>query len=274
MRTWIAAIPLLLLAFQAHAQSPGPLQIRQEKDSPPQEVSTRNKQQPKDDERHADKVPIIINIQSPDKPNQEPAGPQKPQKSPPDWLLYLTGIAAGAAVLQGLALFLTIAVTRWGSKRQLRAYISVTPKEVLNWRYPSYRLGIFLMVKNHGSTPGFEITYDFNVRAVSELPKPAVVTEKFIPNNALFPDEELPVRLFMNGSLTGTEIDEIEKGTKSLFMWGTLSYRDVFGRSRWRRKKTTFFAFSCGGKDFADGMKNVPGAKWNWSYAERHNEAT
>ncbi len=156
---------------------------------------------------------------------------------------------------------------------QLRAYISVTPKLVLNWKHKTNRPGISFDIENHGQTIGFEICHSYSFDILdSPLPEGHTFREpnrQFDQNNSLFPRTSVPVRLLFERLLTAEEITAIEHGNKRFHTWGITSYRDAFQQMR-----TTRFSFSFGGPDFANSMKKVPGAKWNWEHGQHHNDAT
>lgn len=159
------------------------------------------------------------------------------------------------------------------AQRQLRAYISITPKLVFNWRHPTHHLGISMDIENHGQTIGFEIRHNFGM-AILDSPLP----DDFIPpkpdrqynqNNSLFPRVSVPVRLFYGRALADAEATDIETGNKRFYIQGVMTYRDAFQRLR-----TTKFSFSFGGVDFANSMKKISGATWNWEHGQYHNDAT
>jgi hypothetical protein len=88
-------------------------------------------------------------------------------------------------------------------------------------------------------------------------------------NTALFPDEELEVRLGTVKRFTDEEIELVEEGTKRVHTWGTLFYRDAFGFDR-----STVFSFSFGGPDFRKHIRVGKGTGWNWHHGQHHNEPT
>jgi hypothetical protein len=130
------------------------------------------------------------------------------------------------------------------SQRQLRAYISVDPKLVFNWAH------------------------------ILDNPLPTALSFdqlmfRYDQNSTLFPKAEVPVRLFFNRVLTPQEISDVELGTRRFHIWGFMSYRDAFDEPR-----TTRYSFSFCGLDFANSMKNIPGATWNWDHGPNHNDAS
>lgn len=161
------------------------------------------------------------------------------------------------------------------AQRQLRAYISITPVVVLNWRHKDqkyHKVGVSFNIENHGQTIGTEIAYDFSMK-VLDFPLPEIYIDmahnrQYDQNNSLFPRTNVPVRLWFDRDLTGAEIAEIESGAKRFHTWGTMHYRDAFKELRHTR-----FSFSFGGPDFANYIKKIKDAKWNWEYGKHHNDA-
>src|SRR5207248_847691 len=140
------------------------------------------------------------------------------------------------------------------ARRQLRAYLSLTPKDVINWTNPPHRIGVKVDLKNHGRTPGFESFYNFSM-VILDAPLPAdfVWPEPnmhYDQNNTVFPDEVLFVRFFLDRDLTLEEVNAIESGAKRFHTRGTMRYRDAF-----KELRTTKLSFSFVGPDFALSIK-------------------
>jgi hypothetical protein len=158
------------------------------------------------------------------------------------------------------------------AERQLRAYISIDPRDVLNWTNQPQRIGVSFHIKNHGQTPGFEILYDFSmlildVPLATDFLWPSV-NRQYDQANTIFPSADVPVRFFFDRDITQDERKAIESGGKRFHVRGFMSYRDAF-----KEPRTTKFSYSFGGPDFAKGMKD-PKAKWNWEHGQTHNDAT
>jgi hypothetical protein len=156
---------------------------------------------------------------------------------------------------------------------QLRAYISVTPKLVLNWGHKTNNLGVSFDIANHGQTIGSDIRHSFSM-AILDSPLPAghvfaKPERQHDQTISLFPRMIVTVRLFLDSLLTADEIAGIEKGDKRFHTWGVMTYRDAF-----QKMHTTRFSFSFGGPDFVNSMKKVPGATWSWEHGPHHNDAT
>lgn len=201
------------------------------------------------------------------------SSPESPKQWLERWSLSdkIAAIVAIIAFLQFVALIATWGVMLLSARRQLRAYVSVTPKLVYNWRKANH-IGISFELKNHGQTPAFVSHYDFSMDVIGkmgdELPFISF-TQEYKQRNTLFPQSDVPVRLFNNRHLNKGEIAAIETGASRFHIWGIAYYRDAFGR-----KRTTYFSFSFGGADFATSMRKPPGPGWNWENGQRHNEAT
>jgi hypothetical protein len=156
------------------------------------------------------------------------------------------------------------------SEQQLRAYISVNPENVAAWNQPE-NVAVSFNIENHGQTVGSDIGYDFGIDIINRLPPDAVMpatSERLTANNALFPKEKRAVRLEFKRTATASEVTDVEAGVKRLYVWGTLSYRDAFGKQR-----TTGFAFSAGGAAFAQTQRGTLSA-WQWELGPHHNQAT
>lgn len=175
-------------------------------------------------------------------------------------------------------LFVATILLWWGgerhSRRELRAYVSVTPKLVLLSIDEGKIVGVDCTIKNHGQTPAFEVNYVFGISVLapnSELP---IAGRKITENAAVFPNAEISTRFFSERPLTSKEADDVGTGTRRLHLWGTATYRDAF-----RKRRTTRFSASVGGHDFAEHIRAVrhrhaspPEFRWMWE--DRHNDAT
>jgi hypothetical protein len=96
-------------------------------------------------------------------------------------------------------------------------------------------------------------------------------TVRLTANNSLFPREKRSVRLEFRRTATAAELIDVEADAKRLYVWGTLFYRDTFGKQR-----TTGFSFSAGGVALAQTQRGARGSltAWQWEIGPRHNEAT
>jgi hypothetical protein len=179
----------------------------------------------------------------------------------PPWLLLLLLGAANASVL----------IAEETAKRQLRAYVSVDPKIVYNWKERDRVIAVGLVTRNHGETPGSNIHFMFDMAVRDSIPNFEAdhPNRRYEQNTALFPDAEVPVRLFYNARLSDVAVCDIEAGNMRFYTWGVMHYTDAFGQPQ-----STKFSFSFGGSDFARSMNGDRDAKWFWENCPGHNETT
>jgi hypothetical protein len=229
-------------------------------------------------------VPQVHSERSNDKGNQKSGegAEEGTEFWPPFWGMRLKITDTLLAAFTFL-LFLATVALYWATRRlvkgadktaeaQLRAYISITPKDVLNWRHQTNFLGVRFEIENHGQTPGLEICYTFGMEIFDAvLPQNHVFPEpnrQFDQNNSLFPKANVPVWLWYGRVLTSTEVTSIETN-KRFYTWGVMTYVDTFGQIR-----TTRFSFSFGGPDFGQAMRRVPNVTWSWQNGQHHNDTT
>ena len=190
------------------------------------------------------------------------------------WVLAIIAVIQGAVLgVQTIFLKRTVARMDAASEQQLRAYISVTPDNVAAWNQPG-NISVSFNIENHGQTVGSDLRYDYGLDIIGRLPPDAAMpptTDRITANNSLFPREKRPVRLEFKRTVSATEVADVETDVKRLYVWGTLMYRDTFGKQR-----TTGFAFSAGGPGFAQ-MQRGPRSTltaWHWEFEAHHNMVT
>jgi hypothetical protein len=187
-------------------------------------------------------------------------------------------VASSTIVIAAFTAFLflaTVLLWRSGEKhsgRELRAYLSVTPKFILNFGTERFT-GVDCIVKNHGQTPAFEINHVFEIGVFDpgfQFPSP---TKQMGGNAAIFPGSEISTRFFNDRAFTTVEVADIETGTRRIFFWGRTTYRDAF-----KKRRCTSFSASVGGQDFAENVRALSEGRtapeFRWVYEERHNDAT
>lgn len=168
-----------------------------------------------------------------------------------------------------------ISLSRKTAKYQLRPYVSITPKSVMNWRVdtPTHRFAVQFELNNRGETVALDLTFKYSmVIAPVPLPEDYVWPANHADFNfhaSLFPDEPLPAHLFNPSQLEPGDWAKIEGSEWRMHIRGMLLYEDAFGDRR-----TTEFSFSFGGPGFLAQTKKIPGAAWSWNYGKNHNRAT
>jgi hypothetical protein len=153
-------------------------------------------------------------------------------------------------------------------RKQMRAYIAVdigsTTYQDENARFDSAPVLI-----NTGFTPALEVSYraqaavlstnlssDFEFSAAGPL---------YGNDASLSPRQQFIIHAMVDHRFSDAEVEEIKKGAvKRLFVWGTVTYKDVYGES-WMTKFCHNFVF-------------VPNADGRWRplgfYYARHNSTT
>jgi hypothetical protein len=200
------------------------------------------------------------------------------KQTPKEWgnifydpVAVFTGILAVCTILLVGAGAWQVVTARAAVRRQLRAYISITPKIILNWQNVSDKIGVSFDIKNHGQTPGTNIIFNYSVAIMEKPPQDLTITDRqFDQKDTVFPSAEISWRSFKKDIISEEEIMAVEKGIKRFYIWGVMNYRDAFKKTR-----KTSFSVSFGGPDFARFMKDksVP-TKGIFRYEEHHNDAT
>jgi hypothetical protein len=267
---------------QSQQPSPRPSEISH----PKQSQSQTSPQQTTEDLRGTEKAPVVVNVLPAPRTLEEAKqdAQDRQDKATLEWrTLLLTSITTIVLVLQLFVFGLqarrlnqTVKAMKDSEIRQLRAYVSINPK-MMNGFGGTNRIQIECMTKNHGQTPAFDINHVFDMDV---FPNP-------MPDNFVFPVPSQPVAqdqgLFPGGDmktwfnnprlLSSAEIDEIEAGSKFLWVWGSTFYRDAFDK-----KRETPFKFCAGGPAFAASVKAVrqgkPDPGFGWAYGTGHNQGT
>jgi hypothetical protein len=179
----------------------------------------------------------------------------------------------GIAVAQA-----SVAVAKRTAKRELRAYVSVTPENFGGFQPGSHAV-VTWIVKNHGQTPAFKIKHTYKLGVFPNALPPGFrfpVADTIIPNEfSLFPGAEVPSWFRHDEVLTAQDVADIRADTKRFHCWGVTEYQDAFQENRY-----TNFSASAGGQYFADSMeayiagRPYNGPRWSWSWGKGHNEAT
>jgi hypothetical protein len=183
------------------------------------------------------------------------------------WWTKITGAAAVfGVILSAFGVFLVWRtfraaaeanqIARDTAKQQLRAYVMVDTATVVpcvskespfEASHPEARY-VHLVAKNFGSTPAHDVAFKmgtavFDCPLVEEPPpwpddQPHSVSDIPQGRNAIHRTE-----VFGSGELS----DQIRAGTKAIYTWGWIEYKDIFGDPH-----TTHFRFECP----ADGLKH------------------
>jgi hypothetical protein len=169
------------------------------------------------------------------------------------------------------------------TRRQMRAFVYLNNGSVYNIASPLAPLAIYkptgaelvspnegplaqLTIKNSGSTPAFKVMHWGNI-LVSDFPLkislPPIQKSKNAPSSAIPPEgvNTKTIRIFQ--ALTPDEVAGLRNGTKAIWIYGEINYRDAF-----RRKRTSRYRLFHNNQSGAIGVSN------DLTWAEGGNEAT
>jgi hypothetical protein len=174
------------------------------------------------------------------------------------------------------------------ARQHLRAFVAVDRISILNVANPMPQDGkeiqptgaelgypklgplILMTIRNSGSTPAYDVIHWGNAIVAehplkSKLPerKIAKVGASFVTKTAMPPGGVTTKSLRMGAPLTIEEKDDLRAGTKVIYVYGFIAYRDAF-----RRKRRTNFRLMHG------TMSGVIGIITDLTLAGEGNEAT
>jgi len=181
--------------------------------------------------------------------NDEQKGPEKPSDA---WTLSdkIAAIASIAALLQFVALVITIFVLMRTAKQQLRAYVFCSGAKIVHGIENSNILEALVEIKNSGQTPAYKLTV-VNGLVLGPYPPPqslplAVLDKDYLslvrtrmdlgPGNKTFPVARA------GRPLTSEDKANLVAGTMAVWAFGEIRYRDAFCR-----KQTTKYRLMIGG---------------------------
>jgi hypothetical protein len=158
--------------------------------------------------------------------------------------------------------------------KQMRAYIQVNIGTSTAQREEGIVFGSWPEIINVGLTPAKNVSY----RVMADVLDPAKMArdypepQRVFTNDAtLNPRQNFAIQTAVNRRFDAAEVEDISKGeSKRLFVWGTITYDDVFdGRNRETRFSHNFVFF-----DRKDPETGKTEHKVNSFYSNGHNDAT
>jgi len=166
--------------------------------------------------------------------------------------LWLAFVTLTLTLIGTGALIWTLAETRAVSRRELRAYLFVDAAGIADGthhpeRDPNLlgRVGSALIIKNSGQTPAHNVIHYslVDIAPFSEeerMSAPLVMEQNF--KATLPPGGTNSADRMMDRVPTQEEIDSIKKGESAAWVYGAISYEDVFGVSH----RTNYRLYFCG----------------------------
>jgi len=210
--------------------------------------------------------------------------------NPDWWQIILTGLialfaagAAGAAIKAAGVAEDTLEETRDMAKRQLRAYLSLTPARA-NHHGETFSIGI--MQRNNGQTPANNVQFS-GVFAV--LPHPLQTNRYFGEpqycegTNVIAPGHKFTVSLdYLH--VRPEDLDEWRSTNQRLYFIGVLKYEDIYGeyhetRACWSYNpdEITRIIYQCNvlrRKLSEDDQMRYQMIEASFDYTSNHNDAT
>lgn len=167
-------------------------------------------------------------------------------------LVWPEGVTALAVLLtlffiawQALLMRQSVSASDEVSKRELRAYLTVIiGSGIFQQRRPEAKGGDLKfesrpLIINTGRTPARNITHKARA-AIMALPLPKGVNlpdapDEGVGGNILGPQQNAYMRAVVDGFCADKEVDSVKYGTgnKGLYVWGRVTYDDVFGTSHY-----------------------------------------
>lgn len=196
-------------------------------------------QQPATQQQDTTTNPVNVQLNKPDPNSQQAATETDEIHKQTDALLetvHVTWILAIATlILAGIA-GCQLLESRWANQRQLRAYVSVHPRQEFDKNNvpiaDRYRFGI----RNHGQTPAYDMKY-WALLGVGGFPYKGVLQgepeDLPIIKTVLSPGPDCERSIIQDKVLSPNEMRDIKNGTHALYAWGVVNYTDAFGVKRW-----------------------------------------
>jgi hypothetical protein len=152
-------------------------------------------------------------------------------------------IASAVAFLQFIALVWTVLVMILNGRRQLRAYVlpenaglmegnMLTPPQPARANIP----GVGMLVKNGGQTPAYDVVSWAQIAVIQVAQENIALA--IPPIQRQFPHTlgggcTFNKSLWFDRQLTAAEIADIAIGTRAIYFYGRIEYRDAFTRTRY-----------------------------------------
>jgi hypothetical protein len=93
--------------------------------------------------------------------------------------------------------------------------------------------GVVMLLKNFGQTPGYKTVSWIQVAVIEPINEDKLVVPEIADKSSLtLPSNGTSTKtLYYSGPLTTTEISDVLKGIRSIYVYVRVEYRDVYGKS-------------------------------------------
>lgn len=121
-----------------------------------------------------------------------------------------------------------------------RAWIGPIDNPIIDWE-AGKKFSVAIPVKNNGKTPGTNVTTVMALRALSQQKLPIFTDlDKPIGHFVIQPGAVTYIKILSNGIINQADFDAIKSGDLTLWIYGRITYDDVFGRHHWTTFAQTF----------------------------------
>jgi hypothetical protein len=188
--------------------------------------------------RPSDNVALVIKVDNPSSYTQPDPKPNTNniQNDKRNGLTIGDEIAIGVGILQFIILVTTVTVMVVNGRRQLRAYVLTKSGSIAEVGAGSNIPGVALWVENGGQTPAYKLRSWVGIAVIpvrDENQGPLAVrrlSEQY--SNTLGPGIGFNKHTRLDRPLTASEITEIGAGTRAIYVFGRVEYRDAFKKQR------------------------------------------
>lgn len=256
-----------------------PIPSRRELGTPQKTQTSKEKNNPAPDQRGTEQTPIIVKITPTPKTqaDADAANEEKQEKAAAqNRAETLTAITAGATFIQALALIITIAVMVRTARRQLRAYMTIKHAGILlipqsdDDKKDGHRsIVVDITIQNSGQTPAYKTNAWFKIQLLDLPADSASLDTTPAPRDqwssaVVGASETLSMGTKGPVTMNTENFNAVRAQKKGIFVWGVVTYRDIF-----KKERITNFRMMNGSFTHAGD-----GGAWALAPTEEDNEAT
>ena len=121
-----------------------------------------------------------------------------------------------------------------------RAWIGPVDSPIIDWEVGK-KFAVAIPLKNTGKTPGTNVTTLMAIRPLSPQKMP-LFTDLVTPtgHGVLQPSAVTYLAVFGDGAISRADFDAVKSGKLTIWVYGRITYDDIFGRHHWTTFAQTF----------------------------------
>jgi len=102
--------------------------------------------------------------------------------------------------------------------------------------------GVVMLLKNFGQTPGYKTVSWIQVAVIEPINEHKLVVPEIADKSSLTrPSNGTSTKtLYYSRPLTTTEISDVLKGIRSIYVYGRVEYRDVYGKKHYSNFRLSY----------------------------------